>query len=250
MSVLVNLMQKSNKVISQFGQDGIHEEIFKLIGTTNKYFVEFGCSGLSRGNDNSSFLRTRLGFDGLLMNSYDTSSDNHKLRDYYVYTEFVKPSNINTLFEKYSVPDEFDFLSISISGQDFHVWNAIESVKYRPRVVCIESNHRILPSKDLVSQYNENYIWDGTPIYGSSAYALQKLGNVKGYTLVAISGYYLIFIRSDICNKLDLKFINENNCIKLWFENIELGYNTVVSRELQDSFDTSAELTSLSRYIA
>ena len=39
----LNLYQK--RVLSQWGQDGVIEQIFDVVGTTNKYFVEFGSSG-------------------------------------------------------------------------------------------------------------------------------------------------------------------------------------------------------------
>ena len=60
----LNLYQK--KVLSQFGQDDVLEQIFNTIGTTNKYFVEFGSSGNDSGMGNAAYLR-RNGFNGLLM---------------------------------------------------------------------------------------------------------------------------------------------------------------------------------------
>ena len=132
----LNLYQK--KVLSQWGQDGVLEAIFDKIETTNKYFVEFGSSGNDVGMGNTAYLRRR-GFHGLLMDGSETPYGSHvRDRHYKVETEFISASNINFLFKKYNVPTEFDFLSIDIDGQDFHVWNAIKD--YNPRVVSIEIN--------------------------------------------------------------------------------------------------------------
>jgi hypothetical protein len=38
-----NLHASERKVHSQNGEDGVIEALFARLGTTNKYFVEFGC---------------------------------------------------------------------------------------------------------------------------------------------------------------------------------------------------------------
>jgi Methyltransferase FkbM domain len=40
-----------------------------------------------------------------------------------------------------AVPKDFDFLSIDIDGNDYHVWQAVS--RYRPKLVCIEFNPTI-----------------------------------------------------------------------------------------------------------
>lgn len=37
----MDLNNYQKRVLSQWGQDGVIEKIFDVIGTTNKYFVEF-----------------------------------------------------------------------------------------------------------------------------------------------------------------------------------------------------------------
>jgi hypothetical protein len=237
-------MNYQKKVLSQFGQDGILEKIFEIIGSKNKYFVEFGSNGTRLGQGNTAYLREALGFDGLLMDKSESPYNEKVVNDYPVKYEFVKATNINDLLKKYNVPEEIDLLSIDIDGQDFHVWNQITN---RARVVVIESNYHMLPTKDLVHYYNENHHWNGSHLSGSSTLAIMKLGNKKGYTLVAISGCDLIFIRDDLCSDISFEFKNDN--VALWNINIEQGYNVKVSESTQNEFDTCGMFHHSSNYI-
>jgi len=50
------------KVFSQFDEDGIIDEIFKRIGTTNKTFIEFG---VGDGTENNTIYLLLQGWKGL-----------------------------------------------------------------------------------------------------------------------------------------------------------------------------------------
>ena len=198
---MIDLNDYQRRVLSQWGQDGVLEKIFDTIGTTNKYFVEFGSSGNDSGMGNTAYMRRR-GFNGLLMDGSERPY-NKDINDkrYDVMIEFIKPSNINQLFKKYNVPIEFDFLSIDIDGQDFHVWNMLKN--YSPRVVSIEMNYHIEAGRDKVMPYDDNWVWKGDDMSGSSVTALKKLGNKKGYSLVATCMSDAIFVRNDLIYNLD-----------------------------------------------
>ncbi|MGI0060808.1 MAG: class I SAM-dependent methyltransferase, partial [Nitrosotalea sp.] len=112
-------------VFSQNGEDGILDAIFKKIGTTNNYYVEFGVEDGSQCN--TRFLRERRDWKGLMMDGGDCNTP-------FIKKEFITAENVNSLFEKYKVPDEFDLLSIDIDGNDYWVWKALDK-HYRPRVM-------------------------------------------------------------------------------------------------------------------
>ncbi len=217
------------KILSQYGQDGVLEKIFDVIGTTNKYFVEFGSAGTDTGMGNTAYLRRR-GFTGLLMDGteppYDSNVSTNNFYD--VKVEFITASNINDLFTKYNVPKDFDFLSIDIDGQDFHVWNNLRN--YSPRVVSIEMNHHIHPGKDKVMPLNDSWIWDGNEWFGSSVTALKKLGNSKGYALVATCMSDAIFVRNDLIidkNGGNTLFKNVNDEFELVKLNTDIYYENL-----------------------
>lgn len=187
-----NLNAFERRITSQNWEDGIVHAIFGVIGTTNKYYVEFGVEDGHECNTNQ--LR-KHGWQGLLM---DGSHENAALN---LHQEFITAENIEDLFSKYNVPHEFDLLSIDIDGNDYWVWEAIKN--YNPRVVIMEYN-ACLPYEPAVTiPYVSNFSWDKTDYYGASLSALVILGKTKGYTLVATDsrGVNAFFVRSDLAAK-------------------------------------------------
>jgi hypothetical protein len=199
----VDLKQHHKTVYSQFGQDGVLEEIFNNIGLTNKYFIEFGSHGNMTGQGNTPYLREKLGMDGLLMDGEDRAGE------FDVKIHVVTSDNINQLFEKYNVPEEADFLSIDVDGADWHIWRALDQ-KYRPRVVSIECNPHYETYVDTIEPDSRRF---GSPHYysGCSLLAAKILGNIKGYSLVAYCGVDAIFVRDDIIVEKELDFVDVNN---------------------------------------
>ena len=191
------------RVYSQNGEDGIIAEIFNRIGTTNKFFVEFGAG--SGVENNTAFLLIK-GWSGLWIEG-DRShfkTINQKFgfllgTSLKAVNTIVKAENIESILQENRVPQEFDLLSIDIDGNDFWVWNAISW--FKPRVVIIEHNAIFPPDIDWVIKYNPNFKYNRyTSFFGASLKALEKLGTKKGYTLVACEskGINAFFVRSDL----------------------------------------------------
>jgi hypothetical protein len=199
----INLSQFEKRVYSQNGEDGVLEKIFATIGTTDKYYVEFGTENGAQCN--TRYFREFHGWSGLLMDGgYENLSIN-------LHKEFITAENITDLFAKYQVPKEFDLLSIDIDYNDFYVWYAI-GYRYRPRVVVIEYNATHLPSEDCVVQYYPTAMWDRTNYFGASLLAFFRLGQEMGYSLVHADaqGVNLFFIRDDVLKNLPDTFVNIN----------------------------------------
>ena len=159
---------------SQCGEDGVLEAIFRKIGVTNRFFVEFGCGdGLQCNGANL----IRQGWRGLMMDGIRPSPQN----ELPIQQEWISAESICPLFEKYGVPKRFDLLSIDIDGNDYWVWKALP---HRPRVVVIEYNGNLPPHPNLTIPYDPDFRWNGSDHYGASLGALAKLGQQKGYQLV------------------------------------------------------------------
>ncbi len=191
------------KVYSQNGEDGILLALFGRIGTTNRYFVEFGTG--TGFQCNTRYLRERRGWQGLMM---DGDSSEFLLS---IKKEFITAENINGLFEKYRVPADFDLLSIDVDGNDYWIWKALDA-RYRPRVIVIEYNASVPPSESRVIDYDPHYRWGGTDYFGGSLLAMANLGRQKGYTLVGCDqrGVNAFFVRDDeLRNRFAVKGLAE-----------------------------------------
>jgi hypothetical protein len=194
-SHLHDLTRYERRIYSQNGEDGILQAIFARVGTTNRYFVEFGVEDGSQCN--TRYLADRHGWRGLLLDGRyeDPARALHR--------EFVTAENVNSLFTKYDVPTEFDLLSIDIDGNDLWVWNSIEP-RWRPRVLVIEYNSSVGPDASLTIPYDPAFCWDGTTYFGSSLRALCALAEFRGYTLAACDsrGINAFFVRADLAAAL------------------------------------------------
>jgi hypothetical protein len=177
-------------VFSQFGEEPLYEYIFENIGVTNKFLVDFGAGGLGQSMSNSRYLLKR-GWKGLLM---DGEGDPNKD----IKTEFITKENIISLFKKYKVPFEFDFLSIDIDGNDYWVLKEILS-KYSPRFICAEFNGTIPNNISKTIKYNPKHTWGSDDYYGFSFEAGKKLGEQFDYSVVfQLHSTNMYFIRKDL----------------------------------------------------
>jgi hypothetical protein len=173
--MLTNLKECEARVYSQCGEDGVLQNIYECIGTTNKTFVEFGAWD-GQHLSNTANLRLNHGWTGLLMEGSDRACGEM------VKQEFVNAENVEALFAKYGVPETFDLLSVDIDGNDYWVWKAIE--RFTPRVVVVEYNIFFALDAACTIEYRADHVWDETAYHGASLAAFHKLGAEKGYTLV------------------------------------------------------------------
>jgi hypothetical protein len=178
------------RVYSQNNEDGALAAIFAAIGTTNRYFVEFG---VEDGIVCNTRLLKRRGWTGLQMDPRENNNPE-------VVRAFVTSENINSLLKDNGVPENFDLLSIDIDGNDFWVWKAISD--FHPRVVVIEYNACIPPNESRAISYDPAFRWDGTDYFGASLLALSRLGSEKGYVLVGCEseGVNAFFVHKSLVN--------------------------------------------------
>ena len=191
------------KVYSQHDEDGITEEIFRRIGDTNRFFVEFG---VGDGTENGTVYWLLRGWSGAWIDGSAVCVDAIERTFDFLIRErrlavrysFITAENIEQLFQELGVPSEFDLLSIDIDNNDYWVWKAIQ--RYRPRVVAIEYNASFRDIVSCVVPYQPTTIWNYTNYFGASLKALEQLGVTKGYSLVGcnFTGVTAFFVRSDL----------------------------------------------------
>src|SRR3954470_18003666 len=109
------------QMFSQSGADGIVAEIFRRIGRTNSFFIEFG---VGNGLENNTTALLLQGWSGVWIEASKKSNrdiqqnlkpliEGQKL---VVLAQFVTRDNIVALLEGCGVPHELDLLSIDIDG--------------------------------------------------------------------------------------------------------------------------------------
>jgi hypothetical protein len=97
---------------------------------------------------------------------------------------------------------EVDILSIDVDGNDYWLWEAIQSIS--PRVVVIETNPSLGDTLSVTVPYDPAFDrFDKHPsgfYCGASLVALAGLGTRKGYRLIGCdsSGSNAFFMRDDL----------------------------------------------------
>ena len=177
-------------VYSQFGEDGIVEKIFDIIGTKSKVAIEFGAwDGFWLSN--TALLWSQKGWKGVLLECDHTKAAQLKqrIKGYNCIGIHAKvgtePNNrLEELLRSNNIPLQADLLSIDIDGDDYYVFQTLDQLK--PRVVICEYNPTFPTWLDIYSPY-------GT-FSGCSVGALVRVAEQKGYKLVAITDVNCFFV--------------------------------------------------------
>lgn len=169
-------------IYSQYGEDGIIQAVFDKIGVVHRRCGEVGASD-GRSLSNTAHLWKDLGWDAVLIEAddarfFELSSfvDPNRCETHHL---GLTPDNINEVFS-----GEFDFLSIDVDGDDYFLFEALQT---RPRLVIIEINQSV-PWWMSVRQANLG------GRFGTSAKAMMELAVTKGYQLIGAVGCNLILV--------------------------------------------------------
>lgn len=125
----------------------------------------------------------------------------------YISKDKFSDNSIDNILKKYSVPKDFDILSIDIDSFDLDVWESMEN--YNPKIVIIEINSSI--PVGILSRHNSK-------ISGNSFTSTLSVGSKKNYTLVCHTGN-LIFIKNDLVKNIQLPQEFLDNPEKLFITN-------------------------------
>lgn len=215
-------------ITSQWGEDGIIEEIFNRIGVKNPICVEFGAWDGEKYS-NTWNLWNNKDWSAILIERdeerFKKLSDNTKKFN----KVLVKNKNVgiegsnslDNILSEVIGNQVIDLISIDIDGDDYHIFKSLK--KYLPRILVVEHNPTIPENIDFIQEEGE--------YAGSSALALCNLATKKGYSLVTMTDTNCFFIKNEEFHKLDIKPIS----IKDTFVRSHITY-------LMSSFDGSSFL--------
>ena len=214
----LRLERSGFKVHSEYDEDGIIDEIFRRIGTTNRTFVEFGAGN---GTENCTGFLLMQGWRGLWLDGSDAflrtvniSWKAELARDQLVACQaFLTVDTIDQVIGDAGFSGEIDLLSVDIDGNDYHILEKIGVVS--PRVICAEYNANIPPHIDWKMARKDDYVWEGLDDRtGASLKALENMLGRRGYALVGcgVAGVNAFFVRRDlVAGKFAEPFTAENH---------------------------------------
>ncbi|MGB8473793.1 MAG: hypothetical protein WCE61_06890 [Candidatus Acidiferrum sp.] len=196
------------KVFSQFDEDGIIQYLVHKLPIANKTFIEFGVENYEESN--TRFLLLNVHWRGMVLDA--RAMDIRYIQKDKIYWQYdlqakcawITRENINPLLRDAGFGEDVGLLSIDVDGNDYWIWEAIQSV--RPLIVIIEYNS-LLGLHPIAVPYKEEF--DRTAAhysnlyYGASLGALDHLDKKKGYLLLGsnVWGHNAFFIREDIAGE-------------------------------------------------
>ncbi len=190
------LLDYSNDIYTQTGEDGILAKVLETLPETDQWCVEFGAwDGVHLCNSRNLILNK--GYNAVMIEGSSAKAKElaNTYKDYpgvvpmNAFVGYTKDDNLDTLLAQTDIPINFDFLSIDVDGNDYHIWKAMS--KYQPKVVCIEYNPTMATGVHFVQEPGP------TIMHGSSPSAILELGKEKGYSLVCVTDLNLIFVRDE-----------------------------------------------------
>lgn len=203
----IRLAECRSNLTSQSGENGVVDAILGAIGIAHRVAVEFGAYHLYEYSNIAPLWRDR-GWRAVLIEGdaerfaaivrcmADAERQHCLCKRVAVLNRWVRPrgpDSLDTILAEAPgpIPTDFDLLSIDIDSADLHIWDGLS--RYRPRVVLVEYNPTIPPELDVEGDA------DGSAT-GASARALQRVGNAKGYSLVACTPSNCVFVRRELAH--------------------------------------------------
>jgi len=200
-----DLAEVEFQVFSQWGDDGIIQYLIGKLDIPNKTFIEFGVENYTESNTRFLILNnnwTGYVIDGGQENIQYVKNDPVSWAcELHAECAFITRENINDLLKKPGFQREVGILSIDIDGNDYWVWEAIDSID--PILVIVEYNSVFGRNTNWTVPYDPGFCRnDKHPsglYYGASLKALVELGQKKGYGFIGCNskGNNAYFLRKD-----------------------------------------------------
>lgn len=201
------LFQCARNVYSQFGEDGIIQKIFEMIGvktTGSGLCVEFGAAdGFWFSNTANLWSSKTNGanWKAVLIesNPQHTPALTRLTANYkncLAIHRTVTPENLAALLREHHVvlSDVIDLLSIDVDGDDIYIFESLKRQGIEARVVIVEHNPTFPYWVDIAQKPGQRA--------GSSVQALNRVGRMNDYVLVCVTDSNCIFVRKSEAMKI------------------------------------------------
>jgi len=192
------LVDYSTNKFSQFGEDGIIEKIFDIIGKENNICVEVGAwDGLHLSNTahlwKNGWSAILIECDEMKIPALIKNTIGYKCTNIHTTVGPKGSSSIDFILKSKDISKNIDFMSIDIDGNDYYLFKSLNN--YYPRVICCEYNPTIPPSLDIRAPYPNKF--------GCSALSLINLAESKGYYFIAMTKTNCFFVLNKYKSSFD-----------------------------------------------
>ena len=194
----LDLLKHKRNVYSHNGEDGVLEFLIARLPHSNKWAVEFGawdgkwasnaCHLLENARWNTVFIECDEAKFLTLKKNHGANPHAHLVKRF---IGFAGPDSLDAILAEIpGFPIEPDLISMDIDGCEYHLWKSLNH--YRPKMVLAEFN----PSMPLDFEYVQPM--DFSVNHSSSLNAFVELGRQKGYRLISVLDYNVLFLREDL----------------------------------------------------
>ena len=195
---------------SQWGEDGVIDWLVSRLPGIPRTFVEFGVEDYRESN--TRLLLLLQNWRGLVLDGSARHIADIRAQEIYWRHEinakqaFIDRDNINALIAEAGFCGPLGLLSVDIDGNDYWVWQAVETVS--PAIVVCEYNAVLgdryaltVPYRADFQRTNAHY---SNLYFGASIQALIHLGRDKGYSFVGTTstGCNAFFVRDDLAPRV------------------------------------------------
>ena len=236
-SLYPSLASAEFKVFSQFGDDGIIQYLIAHVPLRARRFVELGVEDYREANTRLLLLKDN--WSGLVVDA--NAKHVQRIRKAPLYwrhdltavAAFLTVENVNKILAHADYARDVDLLSIDIDGNDYWIWQALDSIQ--PVAIVVEYNSSFGAAATVTVPYDANFRrfdahYSGL-YWGASLRALVELGEDKGYAFVGCNsaGNNAYFVKHDAVGQLPV-------------QTVEAGF---VSARFRESRDRRGKLTFL-----
>lgn len=198
-----NIKAMQGNVYSQYGEDGVIEWVFSRLAPRHRMCVEFGAWD-GRNISNTFNLVEKKGWKAVYIEAdaekykdlQKTAAEFPAIAPVHGFVAATGDYSLDSILERQGFPPDFDLLSIDVDGSDYDIWEGM--IRFQPALVVIEHNSGLPPNIDYVDV-------GGRSFTGSSAAALSRLAEKKGYGLLGCTFSNCIFLRVDLFPSLGVR---------------------------------------------
>jgi hypothetical protein len=207
----------SKNIYSQCGEDGIIEELFRILNINDGVVVEFGANNgvylsntfnLWKDKKFNVVLIERESIHFSSLEKLQSEMDNVECHLCEISTDITNVNSIDNILDrsKFDITDEnLALMSIDVDTSDYFIFESL--IRHKPKIIIIETNTNFDYTQEYASFHN-----------GCSILSVNILAEQKGYKLVCHTGN-AILVREDLFNLIpqnDYSLKNlfcDNDCV-------------------------------------